>query len=56
MSVILKTVRAFPRGRTSEEILVLIGASFSHDKRLAAIAELEELVRDGHIEKGRDGR
>ncbi|EDM30581.1 DNA helicase, putative [Roseovarius sp. TM1035] len=49
-------VRAFPRGRTTEELLVLVGASFSHDKRLAAIAELDQLLRDGFVEKGRDGR
>lgn len=56
MSLVLKMVRAFPRGRTTEELLVLIGASFSHDKRLAAIAELDQLLRDGCVEKGRDGR
>jgi very-short-patch-repair endonuclease len=56
MSVVLKMVHAFPRGRTTEELLVLVGASFSHDKRLAAIAELDQLLRDGLVEKGRDGR
>lgn len=49
-------VRAFPRGRTTEELLVLVGASFSHDKRLAAIAELDQLLHDGLVEKGHDGR
>lgn len=56
MSLVLKTVRAFPRGRTTEELLVLVGASFSHDKRLAAVAELDQLMRDGLVEKARDGR
>ena len=56
MSLVLKMVRAFPRGRTTEELLVLVGASFSHDKRVAAIAELDQLMRDGHVEKQRDGR
>ncbi|MBU0781246.1 MAG: hypothetical protein KKC72_14530 [Alphaproteobacteria bacterium] len=56
MSLILKMVRAFPRGRSTEELLVLVGAGFSHDKRLAAIAELEQLLQDGLVEKGRDGR
>ena len=56
MSLVLKTVHAFPRGRTTEELLVLIGAGFSHDKRLAAIAELDQLVQDGLIERGREGR
>lgn len=49
-------VRAFPRGRTTEELLVLVGAGFSHDKRLAAIAELDQLLHDGLVEKGHDGR
>lgn len=56
MSLVLKMVRAFPRGRTTEELLVLVGAGFSHDKRLAAIGELNSLFQDGLVEKGRDGR
>lgn len=56
MSLVLKTVRAFPRGRTTEELLVLVGAAFSHDKRLAALSELEALFRDGLIVRGKDGR
>ena len=49
-------VRAFPRGRTTEELLVLVGAGFSHNKRVAAIAELDQLLRDGLVEKAHDGR
>ena len=49
-------VRAFPRGRTTEELLVLVGAGFSHDKRLATIAELNQLLQDGLVEKAHDGR
>ena len=56
MSLVLKMVRAFPRGRTTEELLVLVGACFSNDKRLAAIAELDQLLRDGYVEKVHDGR
>ncbi|SDF71112.1 hypothetical protein SAMN04488105_1621 [Salipiger thiooxidans] len=56
MSLILKMIQAFPRGRSTEELLVLVGASFSHDKRLAAIGELDSLFRDGLIDKGSDGR
>ena len=56
MSLVLKMVRAFPRGRTTEELLVLVGAAFSHDKRLAALSELETLFRDGLIVRGKDGR
>lgn len=56
MSLILRTVQAFPRGRTTEELLVLVGAAFCHDKRVSALAELEQLMRDGLVEKRRDGR
>src|SRR6056297_3954179 len=49
-------VRAFPRGRTTEELLVLVGAGFSHDKRLATIAGLNQLLQDGLVEKAHDGR
>lgn len=56
MSLVLKMVQAFPRGRTTEELLVLVGASFSHDKRMAAIAELDQLSQEGLIERRQDGR
>ncbi|MCA1776564.1 MAG: hypothetical protein LC676_13435, partial [Loktanella sp.] len=56
MSLLFRTVESFPRGRTTEELLVLVGAGFSHDARLAALAELEGLVREGRVEKGRDGK
>ena len=56
MSLVLKTIRAFPRGRTTDELLVLVGASFSHDKRLATLSELDALFADGLIVKGKDGR
>lgn len=36
--------------------MVLAGAGFSHDKRLAVLAELNELLQDGRIEKSRDGK
>ncbi|NDK36711.1 AAA domain-containing protein [Rhodovulum sulfidophilum] len=56
MSLLFRTLKAFPRGRTTEELLVLVGAGFSHDKRLAALAELDDLLRDGHVERARDGK
>ncbi len=37
-------------------MLVLVGAGFSHDKRVSALAELDELLRTGRVERGRDGR
>lgn len=52
----LKTINSFPRGRTIEEILVLVGAGFDHDKRVAALAEINGLIRDGKVWKDRNGR
>ncbi|MGB1209244.1 MAG: hypothetical protein ACPG7W_08640, partial [Paracoccaceae bacterium] len=56
MSLLLKTIRAFPRGRTTDELMVLAGAAFAHDKRIAALAELDQLLAGGQVIKGRDGR
>lgn len=56
MSLIFRTIESFPRGRTTDELLVLVGAGFSHNKRLAGLAELAELLRDGRVSKGRDGK
>jgi len=39
MSLILKTISAFPRGRTTEELLVLVGAGFAHDKRVGTVSQ-----------------
>lgn len=55
MSLVLRTIQAFPRGRSTEEILVLVGAGFSHEKRVAALTELSELLTAGRVEKGNDG-
>lgn len=55
MSLVLKMLRAFPNGRTTEEILVLTGASFFHDKRVAILAEIDELLADREIRRNRDG-
>lgn len=56
MSIILKMIQAFPLGRTTEELIILVGAGFSHDKRISTIAELEEHLRAGLIERGTDGK
>jgi len=49
-------IKSFPRGRSTEEILVLIGAGFDHDKRMAALAEIDQLIRVGKVRKDRTGR
>ncbi|RMD46530.1 MAG: hypothetical protein D6832_07645, partial [Alphaproteobacteria bacterium] len=56
MSLLLRTIEAFPRGRTTEELEALLGASFDSARRQALRNELVELQRAGWITRGRDGR
>ncbi len=49
-------LRSFPKGRTTEELFVLVGASFSHDKRLATLAELDDLLAAGFVRKIENGK
>lgn len=56
MSVVLRTVQSFPRGRTTEELHALLGASFQHDERVALLAELEALSACGSVKLQRNGR
>ena len=56
MSVVLRTVEAFPRGRTTEQLAVLLGASFDHVKKVQLIAELDDLAQARKIVRGRDGK
>jgi very-short-patch-repair endonuclease len=56
MSVVLRTIEAFPRGRTTEELLVLLGASFDEDKKRSVVSELRELATSGVVRLERNGR
>jgi very-short-patch-repair endonuclease len=56
MSIVNRTIKAFPRGRTTEELVVLMGAAFDKDKRQAVVAELQGLAQAGAIRMERDGR
>lgn len=56
MSVVQRTVEAFPRGRTTEEIVVLLDAAFDDAKRRAILAELQALAQSGLIRLERNGR
>lgn len=53
---IFRTIEAFPKGRTTEELIVLCGAAFQPGQRLAILAELDSLQQEGRAIKGRDGR
>jgi very-short-patch-repair endonuclease len=56
MSVVLRTVQSFPRGRTTEELHALLGASFRHDERMAVVSELESLCASGSIRRLPNGK
>lgn len=56
MSVILRTIQSFPRGRTTEQLYALLGASFRHNDRVALLAELEALSACGSVKLQRNGR
>ncbi|WP_146757643.1 hypothetical protein [Cereibacter johrii] len=56
MSVVLRTVKAFPRGRTIEELHALLVTTFRHEERMALLGELEALAREGSIRRRHDGR
>lgn len=54
MSVVLKTLEAFPRGRTTRELFSLLDIDFSSIKREAIRAELLSLQQRGIVTLGRD--
>lgn len=56
MTLLRRTIEAFPSGRSTEELLLLAGAEGESDKRLALLSELSEMQLDGSIFLGRDGK
>lgn len=56
MSVLLRTISAFPTGRTTSELFALLDIDFDPRKRTEIYAELSSLTEAGKVSKGRDGR
>jgi very-short-patch-repair endonuclease len=56
MSIVQRTIEAFPRGRTTEELLVLLGASFDEGKKRTVVSELQTLASSGVVRLERNGR
>ncbi|MFS2150807.1 AAA domain-containing protein [Rhizobium sp. Rhizsp42] len=56
MSVLLRTISAFPTGRTTSELLALLNIDFDPRRRAAVYAELSALSEAGRVAKGRDGK
>ena len=56
MSLIRRTIEAFPLGRTTEQLLILLDIDFDRDRRASVIAELSYLSEIGDVRRGSDGR
>ncbi|MEX2695833.1 AAA domain-containing protein [Rhizobium mongolense] len=56
MSVLLRTISAFPTGRTTSELFALLDVDFDPRRRTEMYAELSALSEAGKVSKGRDGR
>ena len=56
MSVLLRTIEAFPSGRTTGELFALLDIDFDPRRRVELHSELATLADTGKISKGRDGR
>ncbi|KQW77847.1 AAA domain-containing protein [Ensifer sp. Root127] len=56
MSVLFRTISAFPSGRTTSELFALLDIDFDPRRRTEIYAELSALSDAGKVSKGRDGR
>ena len=56
MSLVKRTIEAFPLGRTTEQLLALMEMDFDRDRRASVIAELSYLSERGDVRRGSDGR
>lgn len=56
LSLVMRTIDSFPRGRTTEELFALLDVDFSDHKRASILSELSGLLASGQIRKERDGR
>lgn len=54
MSLVINTIEAFPRGRTTQELFALLDVNFDHAVRLRIQSELSTLQKEGVITLGRD--
>ncbi len=56
MSLLLRTIVAFPRGRSSAELIALLDLTFKGQERDRLVRELDALATDGRIRLTRDGK
>lgn len=56
MTLLQRTVTAFPKGRTTEELMLLLGAEGDGALRRSVLAELNDLQQKDALRLGRDGK
>ena len=56
LSTVLKTVEAFPRGRTNQELYALLDTDFAAARREEILAELLALQKQGLVRLGHDNK
>lgn len=56
LSLLLRTIVAFPRGRRTAELVALLDLTFKGQARDHMVRELDALVSDGRIRLTRDGK
>ena len=56
MSLLLRTIRAFPHGRLSEQIIVALNKDCDPHKRISFFSELHELESQDLIFRASDGK
>lgn len=56
MSIVLRTVEAFPKGRTTDELYALLDVKFSAARREHILAELIALQKQGIVTLDRDNK
>ena len=56
MSLLLRTIKSFPSGKTSEELVELVNKDFIRNGRVSVFSELKRLYVDGLIFQNDDGK
>jgi len=56
MSLLLRTIKSYPKGKLSEELIFLLDKDCDPHKRISVFSELTELERQDLIYRGTDGK
>jgi hypothetical protein len=56
MSLLLRTIKSYPRGRLAEELIYLLDKDCDPHKRISVFSELTELEKQNLIFRGADGK